>query len=177
MKFCFVSPKLRQREGRRAHSRRFGTAICSNTDCSALKAQPLSALQGGESKGSVVLAQIGGKPSSKNCPSTFLGQPSAVAGMTTRRGNALRNFFVLVSEIPGLAAQCTDIVGVDEVGHGPAVEVVFGHAAVGEALPALVLARGDGGQQCEAPDFLVAAGVIDLVELVARAEFRADRVP
>src|SRR5690348_4531926 len=42
--------------------------------------------------------------------------------------------------------QRTDVVRIDEVGRRPAVEVVFGHAAVGEALPPLVLARRDGRQ-------------------------------
>ncbi len=37
-------------------------------------------------------------------------------------------------------AEDADIVGVDQVGRGPAVEVVFSHALVGETFPALVLA-------------------------------------
>src|SRR5205814_180193 len=95
-----------------------------------------------------------------------------------RFGTAIRfNGYTQRSVANPRLAQRTDIVRVDEVGHGPAVEIVFGHATVGEALPALVLARPDGRQQRETPDFLVAAGVIDLVELVARAEFGTDRVP
>src|SRR2546423_15021186 len=61
------------------------------------------------------------------------------------------------------------IIWIDEVGGGPAVEVVFGHALIGEALPALVLARADRRPQRIDADLLVASGVVDLVELVAGA--------
>src|SRR5438876_9956365 len=73
--------------------------------------------------------------------------------------------------------QHADIVGVDEVGDGPAVGVVFGHAGIGERLPALGLARMLCAQEREAPDLLVAARVVDLVEFVAGTELAADRVP
>src|SRR6516165_602296 len=70
-----------------------------------------------------------------------------------------------------------DVVRIDEIRYDPAAEVVFGHAGIGERLPAIVLARGDGPQQSEAADFFVAAGVIDLVEFMTSAELGADRVP
>src|SRR5262245_11680414 len=66
---------------------------------------------------------------------------------------------------------------VDQVLRLPAVDVVLGHAALGELLPAIVLPRGQGTEQRVAPDLLVAARVVDLVELVAAAELAADRVP
>src|SRR5262245_40184631 len=66
---------------------------------------------------------------------------------------------------------------VDPVLRLPAVDVVLGHAALGELLPAIVLPRGERAEQRVAPDLLVAAGVVDLVELVAAAELCADGVP
>src|SRR5947207_7384455 len=68
-------------------------------------------------------------------------------------------------------------VRVDEVLGRPAVQVVLGLARLGELLPALVLARRERAEQGVAPDLLVAARVVDLVELVAPAELAADRVP
>src|SRR5713101_5546318 len=61
------------------------------------------------------------------------------------------------------ARQHADIVGVDEVGRGPAVEVVFGHARIGKFLPALGLARMDRAEEGEAAYLLMAARVVDLV--------------
>src|SRR5689334_18082370 len=104
-----------------------------------------------------------------------LCQPERHRNHSRRLGTAkCCNWTAAIYRVSRLA-QSSYIVGIDEVGGSPAVEIVFGHAAIGEALPALVLARTDGRQQREAPDFLVTARVIDLVELVARAEFRADR--
>src|SRR6516164_3736391 len=74
-------------------------------------------------------------------------------------------------------AQHADIIGIDEIGDCPALEIVFGHALVRKALPALVLARGERSEQRVAADFLVAAGVVDLIEFVARAELCANRIP
>src|SRR2546428_5006661 len=67
--------------------------------------------------------------------------------------------------------------GVDQVLRLPPVEIVLRHAGLGELLPALVLARGDGAEERVAPDLLVAAGVVDLVELVPAPELGPDRVP
>src|SRR5579863_5062654 len=75
------------------------------------------------------------------------------------------------------AGQYAHVVGVDEVRRGPAVEVVFGHAGIGKGLPAFGLARVDRAEEGEAADLLVAAGIVDLVEFVARAELGADRIP
>src|SRR5205085_11763922 len=79
-------------------------------------------------------------------------------------------------ELPG-PRQGADVVGVDEVGHGPAVEVVFVHALLGEALVAVSLTAGGGGEQDLHADVLVVAAVVALVELVAAAELAADGVP
>src|SRR5262249_60950064 len=68
-------------------------------------------------------------------------------------------------------------VRVGQVLRLPAVDVVLAHAALGELLPAVVLARGEGTEQGVAADLLVAARVVDLVELVPAAELGADRVP
>src|SRR5580658_11246334 len=60
---------------------------------------------------------------------------------------------------------------------GPAVLVVVGHAVLGEADHAV-----EGARRARVPhrldaDVLVVAGVVALVELVARAELGTDRVP
>src|SRR5262249_19938169 len=68
-------------------------------------------------------------------------------------------------------------LGVDEVASRPAVEVVFRHARLGELFPAVVLPGRERPEEGVAPDFLVAARVVDLVELVPAAELGADRVP
>src|SRR5471032_3091381 len=67
--------------------------------------------------------------------------------------------------------------GIGEIWDRPAVEIVFGHALLGEALEAGGVARRLGAEQAIAPNLLGRAGIIDLVELVAAAEFGADRVP
>src|SRR5712692_10536460 len=66
---------------------------------------------------------------------------------------------------------------VDEIFRLPPVEVVLGHARLGELLPAIVLAGAQRAEQGVAPDLLVAAGVVDLVQLVPPAELGADGVP
>src|SRR5580765_7827293 len=70
-----------------------------------------------------------------------------------------------------------DVVRVDQIRHRPAVEIVFGHALLGEPLVAL---RGAGhfrDQERLETDALVVAEVVSLVQLVAAAELRTDRVP
>src|SRR5215475_15310497 len=67
--------------------------------------------------------------------------------------------------------------GIDQILGRPPVEVVLRHARLGELLPAVVLPGAQGAEQRVAPDLLVAAGVVDLVELVAAAELRPDGVP
>jgi hypothetical protein len=88
---------------------------------------------------------------------------------------ALRNAVSPIRKRATGLAQDADVVGVDEVGHGPAGEVVFRHALVGERLPFRRLPGRIGAEDGKAAYLLVAAGVVDLVKLVARAELGADR--
>src|SRR5215510_15976380 len=66
---------------------------------------------------------------------------------------------------------------VDQILDRPPVKVVLRHAGLGELLPAVVLTGAQGAEQGVAPDLLVAAGVVDLIELVAAAELGANGVP
>src|SRR5262245_44133331 len=68
-------------------------------------------------------------------------------------------------------------LGVDEVSSRPAIEVVFGHARLGELFPAVVLAGSERPEEGVTPDLFVAARIVDLVELVPAGELGADRVP
>src|SRR6266446_10078078 len=81
------------------------------------------------------------------------------------------------SSMSPLSARRAEPADVDEILHLPPVQIVLGHAALGELLPAIVLAGGERAEERVAPDLLVAAGVVDLVELVPAAELGADRVP
>src|SRR5215471_14030213 len=66
---------------------------------------------------------------------------------------------------------------IDQILGGPPVEVVLRHAGLRELLPAVVLPGGEGTEQGVAADLLVAAGIVDLVELVAATELGAHGVP
>src|SRR5215469_2048697 len=66
---------------------------------------------------------------------------------------------------------------IDQILGRPAVEVVLRHARLRELLPAVVLTGGEGAEQRVAADLLVAARVVDLVELVAAAELSSHCVP
>src|SRR5690349_8612998 len=57
-----------------------------------------------------------------------------------------------------------ELVGIDEVRHLPAVEIVFGHALFGEALKVLRRSSRHRAEQDVTPDLLGRAAVIDLVE-------------
>ena len=70
-----------------------------------------------------------------------------------------------------------ELAGIGEVGHLPAVEIVFGHAFLGEALEAVGIARRLRAEQAIAPDLLGRAAVVDLVELVPAAELGCQAVP
>src|SRR6266446_3575958 len=58
------------------------------------------------------------------------------------------------------------VVGGDQVGYRPAVQVVLGHALLGEALEPLGVAAGLGHLQRRDPDGLGGARVVALVQLV-----------
>jgi hypothetical protein len=64
---------------------------------------------------------------------------------------------------------------VDEILYGPSGEIVFGHTGIGESLPTVGFAGGDGTQQRETADLLMAPGIVDLIEFVARPDLAADR--
>src|SRR5262245_33153129 len=69
-----------------------------------------------------------------------------------------------------------DVAGI-KPGVAPALLVVFGETLVGEANHAV---KGTGAARIPErldADILVVAGVVHLVELVAAAELRADRIP
>src|SRR5215470_2364344 len=66
---------------------------------------------------------------------------------------------------------------IDQILGGPAVEIVLRHARLRELLPAVVLTRGERAEQGVAADLLVAAGVVDLVELMAATELGSHGVP
>ena len=70
-----------------------------------------------------------------------------------------------------------DVVRIDQIRHRPAVQIVFGHALLGEAFVFGRLAHHVGHHQSFKADALVIAEVIALVELVPAAELGAHRVP
>src|SRR5262245_66151404 len=70
-----------------------------------------------------------------------------------------------------------ELARIGEVGHLPAVEIVFGHAFLGEALEAVGIAGGLRAEQAVAADLLGRAAVVDLVELVPAAELAGHGVP
>src|SRR5947209_16766713 len=63
-----------------------------------------------------------------------------------------------------------DVLRRDQVGHGPAVEVVLGHALLGEAPERLRLAARLGHVQRDDADGLGGARIVALVQLVPRSE-------
>src|SRR5437899_12874555 len=111
--------------------------------------------------------------------------PSKYPGVScTTRSSSVRSASfegddVLISRLPSAALleEEIDVVRRDQIGHGPALEIVLGHALLGESLelggPAAVLghlprdqANGLGGPR-----------VVALVELVTATELGAHRVP
>src|SRR5262249_52366047 len=120
------------------------------------------------------------QPSSLKIRSRFIGALSlwsSVLGLPSPRSYSVR-----LSDANRSPWECTpsarraNPAHVDEVLRLPPVDVVLGHAALGEVLPAIVLARGERAEQRIAADLLVAARGIDLVQLVPAAELGSDRV-
>src|SRR5205814_9445387 len=70
-----------------------------------------------------------------------------------------------------------DIVGIDQVRRDPAVQIVFRHALLGEALVFRRLPCGVRRHEGFKPDALMIAKVVPLVKLVASAKLGPDRVP
>src|SRR3954447_19619422 len=80
--------------------------------------------------------------------------------------------------VPGsVFAQHGNVRAVAVGGMLPAVLVVIGHAPLRERLHLLEGAGGLRVLQREDAHQLVAAGIVHLIELVARAELGADRIP
>src|SRR5262245_45228525 len=69
------------------------------------------------------------------------------------------------------------VVRGDQVGDGPALQVVLGHTLLGEPPAGLGQAAAMGHLPRQAPDGLGRARVVTLVQLVAATELRAQRVP
>src|SRR5215469_6438232 len=70
-----------------------------------------------------------------------------------------------------------DVIGIEEIGNGPAVEVVLGETLIGQVAIGVGEASGLLGFQYLSTDGLVVSTVIALVELVAAAELRTYGVP
>ncbi len=84
-----------------------------------------------------------GRADAVRAPGLFLPRPRLAAGPSGLQPHRRPARQLGQGASEWSLAEDADIVGVDQVGHGPAVEVVFGHALVGEILPALVLAGAD----------------------------------
>ena len=69
-------------------------------------------------------------------------------------------------QLPRLVIIIRGIV-VDEVLRGPAVEIIFGHALLGELLETHIGARGHRAEKRITADLLMTAAVVDFVKLVA----------
>src|SRR4029453_13932528 len=95
------------------------------------------------------------------------------------RSGALRSRATCSWRAPsaGLLEEEIDVRGRNQVRRGPAVEVVLGHALLGESLElggaAAVLRHLPGDE----PNGLGRSGVVALVELVTPAELGAHRAP
>src|SRR5687768_10204829 len=63
---------------------------------------------------------------------------------------------------------------IGEIRHAPAVEVVLGHALLGESLEPVGVAGRHGAEERIPADFFGRTAVVDLVELVPCAELRSD---
>src|SRR5215471_4419268 len=71
----------------------------------------------------------------------------------------------------------TDVVRVDQVRHGPAVEVVFCHTLLGETFVLCALAEFVGYHQRLETDAFMVAKVVPLIKFMSSTELAADRVP
>src|SRR5215467_8615232 len=102
-----------------------------------------------------------------NWPTVFLNS----------RGSMCAGFVDIVQLHEGLLHDRADVAIGDEVGYFPAIDVILGHALLGEALVALRRPRHVGHEQRLEPDAFVVPEVVPLVELVTSAELGADGVP
>src|ERR1700730_2854330 len=70
-----------------------------------------------------------------------------------------------------------DVVRIDQIGYGPAVEIVFRHALLSKTLVFGGLPEHVGCHQDFETNALVIAKVITLIEFMPTAELAAHRVP
>src|ERR1700736_4479782 len=70
-----------------------------------------------------------------------------------------------------------ELAWIAEIGDLPAIQVVLGHALLGEALEFVGIAGGLCAEQAVAPDRLGRAAVVDFVKLVPAAELARQTVP
>jgi hypothetical protein len=70
-----------------------------------------------------------------------------------------------------------EFAGIAKIGHLPAIQIIFGHALLGEALELVGITRGLRAEQAVAPDFLGRAAIVDFVKLVPAAELACQTVP
>src|ERR671936_336520 len=97
------------------------------------------------------------------------------AKASTRCCSAVLPIEVVVMDPPLLAPDDDrDVVWVDQVGDGPAVEVVLGQALLGKALVLGELPAHLRGEKQLGAHVLVVAGVVALVQLVPGAELAGD---
>src|SRR5215510_1084949 len=78
---------------------------------------------------------------------------------------------------PGFLEKDIDVVRVDQVGHGPALQVILRHALFGEAFEALSLTRRHGSLERLDANLIVAPSIVALVEFVSTAELGPHCVP
>src|SRR5512143_3570853 len=89
-------------------------------------------------------------------PMTFRNRAGGTVAMSSRT-------FRSSSATPGLVQHDADVVGIDQIRHGPAVEVVLGHALLRKPAVFLCLPHHLGSHDDLGPDVLVVAEVVALV--------------
>ena len=70
-----------------------------------------------------------------------------------------------------------ELAWIAEIGDLPAIQVVLGHAFLGETLEFIGVAGGLRAEQAVASDFLGLAAVVDFVKLMPAAELARQTVP
>lgn len=70
-----------------------------------------------------------------------------------------------------------DIVGCDEIGRGPTIQVILRHALFSKSLHCICLAIGESVEQHLKANVLVVARVIEFVQMMPSSKFAADAVP
>src|SRR6266478_5334353 len=105
----------------------------------------------------------------------------AASGATGRSRNArLEKARRFADMNCGLFGSTHDVIAefawIAEIGDPPAIQVVLGHALLGESLEFIGIARGLCAEQAVAPDLLGRAAVVDFVKLVPAAELARQTV-